>query len=70
MFGSFRDYASKSVLVCLQAFQFRRVDAVEKGIAVIEPGMNDKMSTQSFNQILGVVDGCRECAFCRIEIVG
>ena len=39
MFGSFRDYAVKSVLDCLQAFHLRRVDAVEKGTAVIELGI-------------------------------
>jgi len=39
MFGSFRDCADKSVLNCLQAFHLTRVDALEKGIAVIELGM-------------------------------
>ena len=36
MFGSFRGCAGWSVLNCLQAFHLTRVDAVEKGIAVIE----------------------------------
>jgi len=36
MLGSFRDCAGKSVLNCLQAFHLTRVDAVEKGIAVVE----------------------------------
>ena len=41
MFGSFRDCVSKSVLDCLQAFDLRRVDAVEEKIAAIELGMNN-----------------------------
>jgi len=40
MFGSFRDCSGKSVN-CFQAFNLRRVDAVEKGIAIIELGMDD-----------------------------
>ena len=43
MFGSFCDCASKSVLDCLQAFHLRSVDAVEKGIAVIELRMDNIM---------------------------
>ena len=40
--GSFPNCAGKSVLnYCLQAFHLRRVDAVEKGIAVIELGKNN-----------------------------
>jgi len=42
MFISVRDCASKSVLDFLQAFNLRRVDAVEKGIAVIEIGMDNR----------------------------
>src|SRR6218665_2287640 len=42
MFGSFRDCAGKSVLNCLQVFHLTRVDAVEKGIAVIKLGMNNR----------------------------
>ena len=34
MFGSFRDCAGKSVLNCLQAFNWRRVDAVEKEVGM------------------------------------
>ena len=41
MFGSFLNCAGKSVLNCLQAFHLTRVDAVEKGIAVIELGMDN-----------------------------
>jgi len=41
LFGSFRDSAGKSVLNCLQTFHLTRVDAVEKGIAVIELGMDN-----------------------------
>lgn len=33
---SFSDCAGKSVLNCLQTFHLTRVDAVEKGIAVID----------------------------------
>jgi len=40
MFGSFRDCVGKSVLNFLQAFNLRRVDAVEKGVAIIELGMD------------------------------
>ena len=41
MFGSFRDCAGKNVLTCLQAFNLRIVDAVKKGVAIIELGMDD-----------------------------
>ena len=41
MYGSFRDCTDKSVLNCLHAFTMRRVDAVEKGFAIIEFGMDD-----------------------------
>ena len=41
MFGSFCDCTGNSVLDCLQAFHLRRVDAVEKGIAVVEFGMDN-----------------------------
>ena len=41
MFGSFRDCTGKSVLNYLQAFNLRRIDAAEKGVAVIELGMDD-----------------------------
>ena len=40
MFGSFRDCADKSFLNCLQAFNLRRIDAVEKRVVVIELGMD------------------------------
>jgi len=39
-FGSFRDCAGKSVLDCLRTFNLRRVDAVQKRIAVIQLGMD------------------------------
>ena len=41
MLGSFHDCAGKSVLNCLLAFHLTRVDAVEKGIAVVELGMDN-----------------------------
>ena len=41
LFGSFRDCAGKSILNCLQAFYLARVDAVEKGIAVVRLGMEN-----------------------------
>ena len=34
-------FAGKSVLNCLQAFHLTRVDAVKKGIAITELGMDD-----------------------------
>ena len=41
MCESFRDCAGKRVLDCLQPFHLTRFDAVEKGIAVIELGVNN-----------------------------
>src|SRR6218665_3535128 len=48
MFGSYSDCAGKSVLNCLQAFHWRRVDALEKGIAVIELGMDNLGAVQLY----------------------
>ena len=41
MFGSFRDCVGKSILDYSQAFHLRKVDAVEKGIAVIKLRMDN-----------------------------
>ena len=41
MFRGFRDCAGKSVLNFLQAFDLRRVDAIEKGVAIAEIGIDD-----------------------------
>jgi len=41
MFGSFRDCPGKTLLDCLPAFHLRRIDAVEKIIAIVELGMNN-----------------------------
>ena len=37
--GNFHDCAGKSIPNCLQAFHLTRVDAVEKGIAVLKFGI-------------------------------
>ena len=41
VFGSFGYCTCESVLDCLQAFYLGRVDVVEKGIAIVEFGMDN-----------------------------
>jgi len=41
MVGSFNGCAGRNVLDCLQTFHLRRIDAVEKGVAVIELGISN-----------------------------
>ena len=41
VFGSSGYCAGESVLDCLQAFYLERVDIVEKGIAIVEFGMDN-----------------------------